>query len=192
MADTLLDIISEDDRVIGQALRSEIHAKGLLHREIHIWFVTPDKRVIFQKRSMTKDSYPGLLTVAVGGHVEGGDSWETALLTETLEETGLRLTMGDLHYLGTHLMDEVDPLTGTHNRAMQKVYGYRYDGPLEALTVEEGDSDGYEILSWDALCRPTPELIAGTSYGVVTHEFVRVKDALALVAEGAIRVEHLG
>lgn len=34
----ILDIVNENDEVMGQATRKEIHEKGLLHRVVEIWF----------------------------------------------------------------------------------------------------------------------------------------------------------
>ena len=36
-----LEIVNETDEVIGLDKRLKIHQKGLLHREIHVWFITP-------------------------------------------------------------------------------------------------------------------------------------------------------
>jgi hypothetical protein len=32
-----LNIVDENDKVIGEDTRNNIHKKGLLHREIHVW-----------------------------------------------------------------------------------------------------------------------------------------------------------
>jgi isopentenyldiphosphate isomerase len=36
----MLEIVDENDNVIGLETREKVHREGLLHREIHIWFVT--------------------------------------------------------------------------------------------------------------------------------------------------------
>lgn len=43
------DIVDSNDRVIGTAPRSEIHARGLLHRAVHLWIFHPDGRLLLQK-----------------------------------------------------------------------------------------------------------------------------------------------
>lgn len=62
----LLDIVNENDEVIGQATRGEIHAQGLLHRIIDIWFYNKNGEVLMQKRSLKKDNAPGLLVLLLG------------------------------------------------------------------------------------------------------------------------------
>ena len=61
-----------------------MHKKGLLHPEIHVWFYTPDKEIIFQHRAKNKDTYPDLLDATVGGHVDIGEYVDKAALRETL------------------------------------------------------------------------------------------------------------
>jgi hypothetical protein len=37
--DELIDIVDENDKVIGQAMKSEAHAKGLLHRQLMLGYI---------------------------------------------------------------------------------------------------------------------------------------------------------
>ncbi len=53
------DVVNDEDKVIGKAPRDECHAKGLLHRASHILILNSEGKILFQKRSMEKDLYPG-------------------------------------------------------------------------------------------------------------------------------------
>lgn len=160
MADTMLDIVNEQDEVIGQALRSEIHETGLLHREIHVWFVTPDKNVIFQKRDANKDTYPNLLDATAGGHVELGASYEETALAEVLEETGLEITASELHYIDKVKSKGFDDITGKTNHAYRQVYGYVFKGNANDLVIEGDAGAGFKAVSLKDIYDPTPELIS--------------------------------
>ncbi|PZP40454.1 MAG: NUDIX hydrolase, partial [Pseudomonas fluorescens] len=70
MADTYLSIVDDNDTVVGRELRSVIHKQGLRHREVHGWLILNDGKLVLQKRSATKDTYPNMLDASVGGHVE--------------------------------------------------------------------------------------------------------------------------
>lgn len=85
----IFDLVDPQDRVIGTAPRSEIHARGLLHRAVHLWLFHPDGRLLLQKRSLTKDREPGRWTSSVSGHVNSGEDYLTALHREIFEEIGL-------------------------------------------------------------------------------------------------------
>lgn len=178
MADTMLDIVDDNDNVIGQALRSEIHAKGLLHREIHVWFITPDKKVIFQRRSKTKDTNPGMLTIAVGGHVEQGATADETALIETREETGLSLQKSDLYYLGLRKTMPSDVTGSKINHALRSLYGYLFKGKTEDLLLENGESEGFIVVDWNDLVNPSQDFIAQATPGLLTVEFPLVHDGL--------------
>lgn len=90
-----LNIVNENDEIIGQETRENIHKQGLLHHEVHVHFITPNKEIIFQHRAKDKDFYPDLLDATVGGHVEIGDTYEKTAIKETREETGLIINEED-------------------------------------------------------------------------------------------------
>ena len=84
----MLNVVNEEDEVIGEETREKVHQDGLLHREIHIFFITPQKEIILQHRAKDKDTYPDLLDATVGGHVEIGDDYISTAVKEAKEETG--------------------------------------------------------------------------------------------------------
>ena len=61
----MLEVINENDNVVGFETRAKIHQDGLLHREIYIWFFTPNGEIIFQHRAKDKDTYPDKLDATV-------------------------------------------------------------------------------------------------------------------------------
>lgn len=128
MSEEMLEIVDENDNVIGIASRREIHEKGLLHREVHVLFITPTGDLIFQKRSMTKDTNPGCLTVAVGGHVGVGDSYALTAQRETKEETGLDIQLSDLIPIEKKLIHTFNRDTSIPHNSYRMVYGHIFDG----------------------------------------------------------------
>jgi len=86
----LLDIVSEDDVVIGKDTRENIHQKHLIHRGIHVLVINRQKEILLQKRSKLVDYYPGYFDASVGVHVLSGETYEQAAVRETQEELGFR------------------------------------------------------------------------------------------------------
>ena len=84
----LLPVVDEQDRVLRLASRREIHAGGLLHRAVHVILLDMQGRVLLQKRSATKDAYPGQWDISVGGHVGAGESYLETARREITEEMG--------------------------------------------------------------------------------------------------------
>lgn len=87
-ADEVFDVVDAFDRVVGRATRGEVHARGLLHRAVHV-FVTDDTgRVLVQRRSAHKDVFPNRWTSSVSGHVDAGETYLAAARREVREELG--------------------------------------------------------------------------------------------------------
>lgn len=147
----VLNVVDGNDNVIGEATRKEVHEKGLLHREVHVWFITPKGEIIFQHRAKDKDTYPDMLDATVGGHVEIGDSYEKTALKEVEEETGVRADVNDLHFIEKLPKRSEDKLTGMINNTIRAQYAYLYPGRLSGLRIEEGKALGFEVWSIDQL-----------------------------------------
>ena len=142
-----LDIIDEQENIIDQVSRNEVHTKGLLHREVHVWLHTPDNRIIFQKRSATKDTFPNLLDASVGGHVDLGKTPEIASVKELEEEAGITVDISELNFIDKKRSDSTDPQTGKINNVIRYIYSYLYTGDIADLTLEEGKGDGFVAYS---------------------------------------------
>lgn len=147
----VLEVVDDNDNVIGLESRKVVHEKGLLHREVHVLFYTPKGEIIFQHRAKDKDTYPDLLDATVGGHVEVGDSYIDTAIKETKEETGLTIKPEDLHFLVKLKMKHVDPVTGKTNNAFKYEFAYKFTGKISDLQVEEGKAVGFESCPIDSL-----------------------------------------
>ncbi len=142
--DRKLNIIDETGKIIGDDTRENIHNKGLLHKEIHVWFYTPKDEIIFQHREKNKDTFPDLLDATVGGHVEIGADYEDTALQELTEETGIKTEKNKIHFIQIIRSKNHDQTTGKTNNVIRAVYAYCYDGKIEDLKIEKGKAIGFE------------------------------------------------
>ena len=85
----LFDVVDSENRVIGQDTRGEVHAKGLLHRSVHIWVFNSRGELFLQKRAMTKDENPGYWDSSAAGHLNAGEGYRTSAHRELMEELGI-------------------------------------------------------------------------------------------------------
>ncbi|HLL35454.1 NUDIX hydrolase [Streptomyces sp. NPDC052773] len=88
-ADEILDIVDENDRVIGRRPRGEVYAKGLRHRCVFIQARDAQDRIFVHRRTPTKLVFPSLYDMFVGGVVGAGESYDDAALREAEEELGV-------------------------------------------------------------------------------------------------------
>ncbi len=84
------DVVDPNDRVIGRESRAAVHRDGLRHRAVHVLVFDRDGNVLLQKRSLAKDTFPGCWDSSCSGHVDAGESYDTAARRELAEELGIR------------------------------------------------------------------------------------------------------
>lgn len=101
--DEYIDIVTEDGELTDKvALKSEAHKKGWWHNTIHVWLYTPNGEILLQQRSHKKTIFPLLWDVSAAGHIDAGETIESAAIRETQEELGLFLRPKDLKKIGVH------------------------------------------------------------------------------------------
>lgn len=89
MPDELFDIIDEEDKVIGQELRSVVHQRGLWHRGVHVLLFTHAGKLLVQQRSKDRVHAPLALDCSVSEHVQAGEDYYTAAIRGLKEELGV-------------------------------------------------------------------------------------------------------
>jgi len=89
-SEDLVDLVNEDDLVIGLARRSECHRDPtLIHRAVHVLLFNSEGELLLQKRSENKDIQPGKWDTSVGGHLDPGENYKIAACREMHEELGV-------------------------------------------------------------------------------------------------------
>lgn len=137
---TLIDVLTESGTPAGLTKpKKEIHRDGDWHRASHIWIVTPDDRVLLQRRALIKESWPGLWDISVAGHVDAGESAVDAAIREAFEELGLRLEREELQHIGTLRYQAVLNGGAYLENEFHEVYFVRRDIRLEALTLDPAE-----------------------------------------------------
>lgn len=130
--DEIFDVVDSTDKVVGTARRGVVHARGLLHRAVHIIVVRGNNDVFVQKRSMGKDSYPGRWDSSSSGHLDSGEGYETAAVRELEEELGVRVAN----------ITEIGSLSASEETGNEfvRIYKAASEGPftLHPEEIEEG------------------------------------------------------
>lgn len=108
--DEPFDLCDRDGNLLGEVkARREVHRDGDWHRALHLWVILRGgggRRVVLQRRSPAKDTYPGLVDVSVAGHLRAGEA-EAEALRESDEEIGLVVTPGETVLLGHRRVERV-------------------------------------------------------------------------------------
>lgn len=162
------DVVNEKDEVIGTATRREVHTnRNLLHRAAGVFVFNTRRQLLMQKRSKTKDTFPGYWVFSVGGHVDSGDTYDATAKRELMEELGIEAKLFPLE----KMLQEAEI-----EREFWMTYGLVHDGPFPNLNIVEAD----EVRFFDL-----DELIENGKSGTllippnVSSTLVRVKEWFA-------------
>ncbi|WP_327291849.1 NUDIX hydrolase [Streptomyces sp. NBC_01198] len=88
-ADEIIDVVDEQDRVVGQVRRAEAYARGLRHRAAFVLVRDGAGRIFVHRRTAHKLVFPSLYDLFVGGVLGAGESYDEAALREAEEELGV-------------------------------------------------------------------------------------------------------
>lgn len=144
----MFDVVDEQNVVIGQRPRGEVHAEKLRHRAVHIFLFNKRGELFLQKRSRWKDKQPRKWDSSAAGHVNAGDDYEITAPRELQEELGVATPLVEI--------GAIDACPGT-GWEFVKIYRGEHNGPFR-LPPSEIESGGFfkveQVQRWiDA--RPT-------------------------------------
>ena len=150
-------IVDRDNRPLGIRPRSVMRRDNLIHRAAYILVFNPENELFVQKRTRTKDVYPGYFDLAAGGVVLENESYEQAATRELHEELGIR--QSPLAYLFDNYYED-------HQcKVWGRVYQCCYNGPMH-LQAEEIES-GFFLKPDAILNKLSPDRITPDSVQII-------------------------
>lgn len=126
----LVAIVDDNDHPLGAVTRRIMRQQRLIHRAAYILVFNKEGSLFIQKRSKTKDMYPGYWDIAAGGVVLAGESYEAAAHRELQEELGIKAGVLD-QLFAQYYEDET-------NRVWGHIFTCVHNGPF-ILQAEEID-----------------------------------------------------
>jgi isopentenyldiphosphate isomerase len=119
-----------------------MRARNLPHRSTYILVFNARGELYVQKRTMSKDVFPGYYDPAVGGVVLAGESYEQGAVRELAEEMGIRNV--PLSWLfDCYFADE-------HTRVWGGAFSCVYDGEL---VLQEEEVEDVALMTIDEILR---------------------------------------
>lgn len=149
----LLPLVDETGKVVGCATRGECHSGAmLLHPVVHLHLFDVQGNLYMQHRPQWKSIQPGKWDTAVGGHIDYGESVDSALRREVREELGI--TACEPRFLGSYLFES----------GCEKELVYVYSAVYDGAVVPSDELDGGRFWAID-------EIQAAAGKGVLTPNF---------------------
>ncbi len=146
--------VDENDNPIGVGTREEAWAKGIYVRIVRAVLRDEKGRILSQHRSAIKKSYPNRWTDSASGHVDEGDTYDSAMSRELEEELGIKVKLSFVGKFASK--DIIDNKTILEFNAV-------YEGtienslPIKFQESEVSDTEWYEVGELKQQIRNNPD-----------------------------------
>ncbi len=161
MDEELVDIVNEQNEVIGKSSRKEVHRKGHIHRALSVLVLNSKGQILLQKRSANKSVHPLSWDLSTSEHVLAGESYEDAGVRSVKEELGVELIVEKVtestlqirkYQIGEEIIHEKEivlMLTGVHDGPFEvdanEVHSVKF---FSAEEIEEMIKNGDDFTVW--------------------------------------------
>lgn len=137
--DEYLDLVDENDKVIGKKLRSEIYKEGLKnYRAVNAFIINSEGKIWVPRRVASKRIFPSCLDMSLAEHMLSGETYEEAFERGLKEELNIDLKGINYKFL-RHLSSHKDGVS-----CFMKVYEIKSD---KAPRYNKEDFTGYRWLA---------------------------------------------
>lgn len=160
-----LDIVNEEDVVIGRDTRDRVHSSYAIHRGVHVFVLDSSNAILLQRRSDRVLYYPGRWDASAGGQVQSGETYLLAGARELDEELGINPE--SLTFISKYNS------YSERQREKRALFTCRHDGPFNP------DSDSIAELRFASV-----EEIDGLDPRMFTNGFLRSVHAWKKWLEG--------
>jgi isopentenyldiphosphate isomerase len=146
-----LDLVDENDQVIGKKLRADIYAEGLWNfRVVDVFLKNSKGQLWIPRRTADKAIFPLALDFSAAGHVASGETYEQTFEREVAEELNIDVSKVPYRLLGylTPKKDGVPLFMQVYEIESDETPAYNPDDfteyfwltPVEVLAkIESGD-----------------------------------------------------
>jgi len=135
-SEEFVDIVNEENEVIGQAKRGEAHQKGLIHRALSVLIIHSTGRLLLQQRSKHTKVHPLSWDLSTSEHLLAGETYEDGGRRSVQEELGVEIIVSPVSKTSLQKRKyEFKEKTIYDNEIVMMLAG-THDGPFKIDPVE--------------------------------------------------------
>jgi isopentenyl-diphosphate Delta-isomerase len=91
-----VDIVDEQNKVIGKTTRGEAHRKGHIHRALSVVIINSRNKILLQQRSANRSIHPLSWDLSASEHVLSGESFKDGAKRSAREELGVEVEVTEV------------------------------------------------------------------------------------------------
>jgi isopentenyl-diphosphate delta-isomerase type 1 len=153
----MIDVFDAQGAPLGLALRDEAHRKGLWHRAVNVFLFRSDGRLLIQKRSRSKDVWPGTWDLSAAEHLQPGETFLEGAIRGLREELAIDVEAESMHALGGVFPSKLeDPDGGIRDYEFQQSFRVTTDQLAEPDFEEVAELAVIELSVLKAAFMSTP------------------------------------
>lgn len=145
----IIPIVDRSDRIIGYKERSKIDLSRDIFRTASLWITNSKGEILLAQRKFDKKVDPGKWAEAVGGTVEGRDTYSQTVIREAEEELGLKIE---------GLQEASKQLITTPCSYFVQWYSAVIDLPIDKFSVQHEEVEAIMWISKENLERELKEM----------------------------------
>jgi len=168
----IIAVVNDKNNVIGKATRVEAHKKGLLHREVYVYFINSKKQILLQKR---KDN--GLWDHSSAGHFPYNQEYIEAAQREFEEELGIILDKSEFQELTDEKL-KTEKKNGINYR-FAKIFLVKKDFDIGDFNVDHEEIEKVKFFDKKELqeiLNAPEKVMTGSSKNIIMNYFLKELD----------------
>ncbi len=156
MEEEWLDVVNDEDEVIGRDLKSNKSEKRFLSRNVAVYLQTKEGHFVMVQRAAHKKIEPLKFDLSACGHVQSGETYDQAARRELLEEVGVHAPLQLIGKRRTSIpIDDGEPL-----EFLTSIYHGVHNGPF-TINEESADLRMMTFVELQEALIETPDMFCG-------------------------------
>ncbi|MDD4150996.1 MAG: NUDIX domain-containing protein [Candidatus Gracilibacteria bacterium] len=148
-----LDIVDENDNVIGINTRKESYQNQTTNRTVSVIILNSEGKILLQKRASTCSFMPGAWSISAGGHVSSGENYKESAIKELKEELGISCNIDFVDkFYGDRLL--INGKYSKFNKShffFDSIFKGIYDGEFNFLREDNDEVDDIKFFNFEEI-----------------------------------------
>jgi isopentenyl-diphosphate delta-isomerase type 1 len=166
MTDEMIDVVDDNDQVIGKKWKSVCHKTGLLHRTSTVFVFNSKGELLLQKRHPSKALYAGMWASSCAGHLLLGENYEECAIRELKEELDVTIDATKLAFIGKY---KYETNNSCNDKEIYVIYLAHHDGPFNFEKSEMTEVKFFNINPLQKMMAADPEQFAPALFEEIEH-----------------------
>jgi hypothetical protein len=169
-----VNVVDEDDNIIGIEYTGLCHSLGLRHEAVFVLCISPDGKMLVQRKKVGTNAGQDMLDVAVGGHAGANEDAGACAIRKIKEKFNFNPLIGRLKLIASYNRNSPIPLTNPREINNERRFLFKYFATDAEMAGFSGTSlprdkkNAAATIDW----RPKEDIVEAINMGRTTDELL--------------------